>query len=78
MEDVEKAWAAYMAEEDPVKAPKLEKRWKQASAQEVLDSFRRQQVAGGKANSNQASGEGYYTWMMLLAQAQSYCPLDVS
>ena len=41
--------------------------WRQAK--EVLDSFRVKQVAGGK-DLNQ----GYYTWMMHLAQAQSYCP----
>ena len=49
-EDVEKAWAAYMAEEDPVKSTKLEKRWNEAK--DELNSFRRQQVAGGE-DSNQ-------------------------
>ena len=46
VEDVEKAWAAYMAEEDPVKSSKHEKLWREAK--EELNSFRRQQVAGGE------------------------------
>ena len=46
VEDVEKAWAAYEAEKDPVRSSKLKERWRQAK--EELDSFRRQQGAGGE------------------------------
>ena len=40
------AWEAYLAEKDPARSAKLKKRWNKA--QDALDSFRRQQVAGGE------------------------------
>ena len=48
--EAKEAWEAYLAEKDPARSEKLEKRWNKA--QDALDSFRRQQVAGGE-DSNQ-------------------------
>ena len=53
VEDVVKAWAAYMAKEDPVKSTKLEKRWNEAKVE--LNIFQRQQVAGGEGPKQAAS-----------------------
>ena len=44
--EAKEAWEAYLAEKDPARSDKLEKRWNKA--EERLDSFRRQQVAGGE------------------------------
>ena len=44
--EVKEAKVAWVAEEDPAKSSKLHIIWKQA--EERLDSFRNQQVAGGK------------------------------
>ena len=44
--DVREAKVAWVAEEDPAKSSKLHIIWKQA--EERLDSFRNQQVAGGE------------------------------
>ena len=44
--EAKEAWKAYLAEKDPARSEKLEKRWNKA--QDALDSFPRQQVAGGE------------------------------
>ena len=44
--DVREAKVAWVAEEDPAKSSKLHIIWKQA--EERLDSFRNQRVAGGE------------------------------
>ena len=49
------AWEAYLAEKDPARSEKLEKRWDKA--QDALDSFLNQPVAGG-ADPNQGCKVG--------------------
>ena len=44
--EAKEAWEAYLAEKDPARSDKLEKRWNEAKGE--LNSFRRQQVAGGE------------------------------
>ena len=44
--EAKEAWEAYLAEKDPARSDKLEKRWNKAEGR--LDSFRNQQVAGGE------------------------------
>ena len=50
LEEANAAWKAYYAEKDPARSDKLEKRWNKA--QDALERFRGQQVAGGE-NLNQ-------------------------
>ena len=44
--EAKEAWKAYLAEKDPARSEKLKERWKEAK--DELNSFRRQQVAGGE------------------------------
>ena len=46
LDEANAAWEAYLAEKDPARSDKLEKRWNKAEGR--LDSFRNQQVAGGE------------------------------
>ena len=69
LRDVNKAEKAWLAEEDEAKSEKLEKIW--LRAREELNSFQRQQVAGGEDSNQGCQG---LTFMSCSSRWCTCCP----